>query len=324
MADINILDIEPNKISRDLKGKFVLIFGNAKTGKTSFSSLFPKPLLVAFERGYNALSGIKAVDINRWVDFKKVCSQLRKPEARETYETIVIDTVGIATDMCEKYILGQNDIDTLSDLPWGQAWTLYRKEFESTFRELTYLGYGIVFIAHSKYKPTAFKDAEGNAISCVYPDINSTGMSVVNRLVDVIAYLSVEFDSTGKSNRYLYTRQTPYIFAGSRYKYLQEKIPFGYNQLVDAIVDAIDKEIELDGASVTDSTTLARNYSYEELMNEAKEIWGRLTANQNEENTLAILAIVKEELGHDAKISEITESQKDILQVIVERMRELN
>ncbi len=47
MADINILDIEPNKISRDLRGKFVLIFGNAKTGKTSFSSLFPKPLLCA-------------------------------------------------------------------------------------------------------------------------------------------------------------------------------------------------------------------------------------------------------------------------------------
>jgi hypothetical protein len=49
-------------------------------------------------------------------------------------------------------------------------------------------------------------------------------------------------------------------------------------------------------------------------MEEAKEIWVRLTANNNEKNTLAILAIVKEELGHDAKISEITESQKDILQ----------
>ena len=101
MADIDIFNIEPNKISRDLKGKFVLIYGEAKSGKTSFSSLFPKPLLCAFERGYNALPGVKVVDINRWTDFKKVCSQLKKPEAHDIYETIVIDTVGIATDMCK-------------------------------------------------------------------------------------------------------------------------------------------------------------------------------------------------------------------------------
>ena len=324
MADIDIFNIEPNKISRDLKGKFILIYGEAKSGKTSFSSLFPKPLLCAFERGYNALPGVKAIDINRWTDFKKICSQLKKPEAHGIYETIIIDTVGIATDMCEKYVLAQNDVDSLSDIAWGGGWTQYKKEFENTLRELTYLGYGIVFIAHSKGKPTKMKDADGNAISCVYPDISSTGMNIVNRLVDVIAYLSIEFDEIGNSTRYLYTRQTPYVFAGSRYKYLAEKIPFGYDQLVEAIVEAIEQQVKLDGASVTDSTNLARNYSYDELMEEAKEIWVRLTANNNEKNTLAILAIVKEELGHDAKISEITESQKDILQTIVERMKELH
>lgn len=226
--------------------------------------------------------------------------------------------------MCEKYILAQNDVDSLSDIAWGGGWAQYRKEFENTLRELTYLGYGIVFIAHSKGKPTKMKDADGNAISCVYPDITSTGMNIVNRLVDVIAYLSVEFDETGKSTRYLYTRQTPYVFAGSRYKYLAEKIPYGYDQLVDAIVEAIEKQVKLDGASVTDNTNLAHDYSYDELMEEAKEIWVRLTANNNEKNALAILAIVKEELGHEAKISEITESQKDILQTIVERMKELH
>ena len=88
-------------------------------------------------------------------------------------------------------------------------------------------------------------------------------------------------------------------------------------------MEAIEQQVKLDGADVTDNTNLAHDYSYDELMEEAKEIWVRLTANNNEKNTLAILAIVKEELGHDAKISEITESQKDILQIVVERMKEL-
>ena len=30
MADIDIFNIEPNKISRDLKGKFILIYGEAE------------------------------------------------------------------------------------------------------------------------------------------------------------------------------------------------------------------------------------------------------------------------------------------------------
>lgn len=326
MANIDIFNIEPIKISRDLKGKFVLIYGEAKSGKTSFSSLFPKPLLCAFERGYNALPGVKAVDIDRWTDFKKVCIQLKKPEAQGLYETIVIDTVGIAADMCEKYVLSQNEVETLADVAWGGGWTQYKKEFENTFRELTYLGYGIVFISHSKQKATAYKDAEGEAVMSVYPDIAKTGMNIVNRLVDVIAYLSVEFDlATQKSTRYLYTRQTPYVFAGSRYKYLDEKILFGYHELVNAIGDAIERQINLDGAEVTDHTELkpAPKRQFIDVMNEAKDLWGKLTANNNEKNTLAILAIVKKHLGRDARISELTPAQQDILEMIVEEMKEL-
>ena len=36
------------------------------------------------------------------------------------YETIIIDTAGIAADLCEKFILNQNNIEKLSDLSWGR------------------------------------------------------------------------------------------------------------------------------------------------------------------------------------------------------------
>ena len=113
MAVLDLTKIEPNKISRDLKGKFVLIYGEPKSGKTSFSSLFPKPILFAFERGYNALPGVKIADIDRWSDFKQYCGQLKKPEVQEMYETIIIDTAGIAADLCEKFILNQNNVEKI-------------------------------------------------------------------------------------------------------------------------------------------------------------------------------------------------------------------
>ena len=44
---IDIFNIEPTVISRDLKGKYLLLYGKPKCGKTSFSgmgsSLRPKP-----------------------------------------------------------------------------------------------------------------------------------------------------------------------------------------------------------------------------------------------------------------------------------------
>lgn len=227
--------------------------------------------------------------------------------------------------MCEKYILAQNDVESLSQIAWGGGWSQYKKEFDTNLRELTYLGYGIVFIAHSKTKATSFVDAEGESISSSYPDITKTGMNIVNRLVDVIGYLSVEFDEFGNSSRYLYTRQTPYVFAGSRYKYLEEKVPFGYQELVDAIADAIEKAITQDGVEATDHTKIApeERQLFIKVQNEAKEMWLKLTANDNEENALAILASVKRHLGREAKISDITASQQDILELVVVDMKEM-
>lgn len=296
-----------------------------KGGKTSFSSLFPKPLLLGFEHGFNALGGIHATDVTSWADFKKICQQLRLPAAKEKYETIIIDTVGIATDLCEKYVLGQNDVATLGDIPWGGGWSMYRKEFEGPFRELSQLGYGIVFIAHSKSKPTEFLDSEGNPISSEYPDINKTGLNAVNRLVDVIAYLSVEFHADGKSERYLYTRQTPTIFAGSRYKYLNPKIKFGYAELVNAIADSIEKEAA-EGVGVTDSTNIRydkESRPFSEAMAEVKELWDKLTANNNSENVEKIGQIIKNAFGHLVKLSEVTENQLEPLEVVIAEMKKM-
>lgn len=63
-----------------------------KTGKTTIASRFDKALLLAFEKGYAALPGVKAAPINRWSEFKQVLKQLKSDEAHALYKTIVVDT----------------------------------------------------------------------------------------------------------------------------------------------------------------------------------------------------------------------------------------
>lgn len=95
MGKISIMDIQPTRLCKDLRGRFVEIFGREKSGKTSTAVMWPKPLLCAFEKGYNALVNVYAADIDAWSTFKDICRQLKKDEAKERYQTIIIDTVGM-------------------------------------------------------------------------------------------------------------------------------------------------------------------------------------------------------------------------------------
>ena len=63
---IDLLNIQPYVISRDLKDKSIAIHGQEKVGKDSFAASFPKNLILSFEIGTNALSGIRAQKIERW------------------------------------------------------------------------------------------------------------------------------------------------------------------------------------------------------------------------------------------------------------------
>ena len=101
---INLLALTPHKVSTDLSGYLTLIYGAAKTGKTTFGSKMPGALLLAFERGYNALPGVIAQDITSWAEMKQVARELKKPEVKERFKSLIVDTADIASAYCQKYI----------------------------------------------------------------------------------------------------------------------------------------------------------------------------------------------------------------------------
>lgn len=329
MAAIDIFSIQPTQLCKDLRGRFVLLYGIAKSGKTSMSAMWPKPLIIAFEKGYNALVGVKAADVASWADFKNICRQLKKAEAKEVYETIVIDTIAIAYALCEKYIIAREGVTAISEIPYGKGWGMLKDEFETAFRELTQLGYALVFIAHSKTKKTEYVDEEGNELDALAPDLPNTAYQIVNRMVDVIGYIGVEYDiKNNKSYRYLYTRGTPTIFAGSRYKYLAPKIELGYQQLVDAIAEAMEKEAELTGTGFVSEEELNKNKpiekrSFDETMTEAKDLWNKIIKTKGEEGREAIKLVISNVFGHDMQLSRATPEQQELVEMVVEDLKKI-
>lgn len=293
-----------------------------KVGKTSLACQFPKNLLLGFEHGWNAISGAKAIDITKWVEFKQVLKQLEKPEAKEMYDTITIDTVGLAWQLCEDYICAQNGVTKISDVPWGAGFSACKKEFENCLRKITQLGLGLVIIAHVERRIE--KRADDSEVEILGPQIPKRAYEIVNQLVDLIGYIDITWDENGNSERWLYTRKTPTVMAGSRFKYLAPKIKFGYKELVDAIADAIDRAEKEDGAVVVDKveTTKTESLNFNDVYTEAKNIWTKLInqAETDEEKERVVREMSKKvELifGKKIKLSEVTEDQVDLLNLAV-------
>lgn len=323
---IDILNLEPTKVSRDLKGKYICIYSIPKAGKTSFSASFPKNLILGFEHGWNALPGVKAVDITRWADLKLILRQLNTDEAKAMYDTITIDTVGLMWELCEKYICARNNVSEIGDVPWGQGWAQWKKEFSDCLRSIVQMGYGLVVIAHSTVRKE--KLSNDSEIEILAPNIPNRAYDIVNQLVDIIAYIDVEWDADGNSRRTLITRKTPTVMAGSRYKYLPDKIPFGYEELTNAIADAVDKLEQEKAGSVTEEKVTftedseSESMSFEDITEEAQALWKSIVGN-DEAKAKEILKITEKIFGVPTRLSSITPEQKDLFYLVLVEMRDL-
>lgn len=339
MNGINLLDIAPHQVSRDLRGYSVFFYGEPKSGKTTIATKFPRHLLLAFEKGYNAIPGAMAQPINSWAEFKKVLKQLPDPKVKEKFETIIVDTADIAYDLCEKYICanakrsdGGFGVDSIGDIPFGKGYTMVAKEFDESLRNIVQMGYGLVLISHAVDK--TFTDETGKEFNQIVPTLGSKPRNIVSRMCDIIGYSRAIQNEDGTTTTKLFMRGTPRYIAGSRFKYTPDYIDFTYNDLVKAIGDAIDKQMQEDGAEFfTDERTnvyaeVTQELDFDELVATFNNIVNSIIENNDEEKFQnywqpRIIQITEKYLGKGQKVNQCSREQTEALDLIVTDLKEL-
>jgi len=326
---INLLNIKPHKVSRDLSGYITYIYGAGGTGKTTLASQLDRALLLACERGYNALPGVMAQDITSWAEMKQVVRELKKPEVKEVYKSISVDTVDLAADMCEKYICNQQGVEKLGDISWGGGFKLMKKEFEDVFRTIAQQGYALFFISHSKDK--VFKREDGTEYNQIVPSLAPSYNEIIRNMSDIEAYAHQVSIENGMPEVMLTIRSMDgTVECKSRFKYIEPEIPFNYAALSKALNDAIDKEAEMsNNAFVTDereSVAVTETPDFDELMGEFDDLVSRLQkatgSSFGTKHAPNIQHIVEKYLGKGKKISECTPAQADMVQLILDDLKE--
>lgn len=267
-----------------------------------------------------------AVDVPTWGEFKKYLRQLQDEDVKQTFSTITIDTIGIAYDRCEAYICDRENVDRIGDIPYGAGYKMVDKEFDDCIRKITQLGYGMVLIGHAK---TRIESDGQTSVKHVSPDIPERCAKIINRMVDLTAYIGMEDNGT----RYIYPRQVVLeegqqkteIEAGSHFAYLNDKIELGYEPLVNAIADAMEKDAGTNNFKMTDAPVQVAQevkLDFGAIMSRIREIAIRFhTMDESSENphyTSDYRKIVENYLGKGRGVKDCDESQVEHLGLILE------
>lgn len=317
---VNLLELQPSVINKSLSGKTILLAGQPKIGKSEWCATSPRTLIFDLENGYNAHPGVYKVPITKWSDIKMYLQQLKKEDLKNRYDNIAFDTISVAWDLCTQFICAQSGVNKIGEIPYGAGYKARDDEFANTLRSFIMWDYGLILTCHIKEMVIGTKDDVD--IVALRPDLDKRCLPIINSLVDIIGVIQQTWDENGESQRWLLTKATPTIIAGSRWAHLDPKIPFGYKYLEEAIGRAIEAE-EKAGATVTSEIPEKEiSRPFEEVVEEGRGLWNSLI-QKDEKNAEKIMRAVTQIFGHPVKLSEITEEQQDLFELVILEMKNI-
>lgn len=335
--DFDIFDIEETSITNGLEGKIVLIYGDNNTGKSKVSSqLFPhQTLFIATERGYNALGGIKKVDVMDWITFRKVVKQLtdkkKSAKAHELYKAIAIDVADRLPALCQSYICDKNEVDNISDIAWGGGYAQLKQEFDKQINTLALSGYLVVLICHAQTNDKYTNPVTGEEYAYTYPKNTDNKVGcVLKDIPDFSIYLQNN-GTDADENVVLSTGICSHrknVFARSRFTQCPTRIePFTADNLKEVVKIACEKEAEALGVEcISFEEQLKKNEaeldsmkpSLEDLVGDIRA-YGKALKEYADE----CKDIMEKYLGEGVQLSKVTETQYDKLEFVLNDLMDL-
>lgn len=190
---LDILNIQPNVLTTDLQSYNFLLYSTPGMGKTTWAHLmFPeRALVLGFEMGGKGIPGIKVAPVPNYYTLLQYVDKLDTDEAREVYDTLIIDTTTKVGEIIEEYILSMYGKDSLGEAKaHGGAYPLINRYYNLAFNRLKARGYNFVYICHAKTED--IKNAKNEVVGQKYlPKMSDRINGLIEPEVDYTFFLTL-------------------------------------------------------------------------------------------------------------------------------------
>ena len=204
----------------------VYLYGEPKTGKTTWAAQQKDALFLATEPGLEALQ-VYQIPINTWRKLEEALKLLTKEP--DKYPAVVVDTIDLAWELCSKHYIQKKGIEHLSDMDFGKGYGAVKDMFGHWLAALCRLPMQVILIGHSK-----FRDKSKYMPAKHVPACANGAEAVITGLVD-----SVVFVEAAPKGSVMHCQTGVTWTAGSRVAEMPAKLAMDYPTYMEALSKAV-------------------------------------------------------------------------------------
>ena len=183
----------------------VLVYGRNGRGKTRFAATAPKPLIVdCNERGTKSVRNYPNAYVfraNKWEDLTYVYWYLK--EGNHKYESVILDTLSQAQNLCMKHILAEaedRDPNRPPSMPDRRAWGQLGELMKPLMLNYRNLNLNVVFVCQERIDKFN-DDDEGESTPRIVPDLSPSVRATAMASVEVMGRIYRRERRVGKGKR---------------------------------------------------------------------------------------------------------------------------
>lgn len=206
------------------------LYGSPMSGKTTFASEFPEPLILNTDgniqyvdspyiaiRDQVKMNGRIKETKFAWTVFKEAVDEIIA--GKHTFKTIVIDLIEDVYEACRVYMYDKLGIEHESDAGYGKGYDMIKTEFLTAMKRIINSDYNIILLSHDKIEEVKLRN--GTSITSFTVNLQEKIAKKLAGMVDITARVVLD----DNNNRFMDFTYNDYVFGGNRIGLQQTKIP---------------------------------------------------------------------------------------------------
>ena len=325
---INLLNIEPNKVSKDYSGYPVVFLGETGDGKTDSLNRFltavapegKKPLFIALEDATSIVPNIYKIRVHNEAEMLQVYNQLKNPEVKKQFSCVVIDTADKFEQMNKSFLQAKKEVDIIEEIGYSKG-KKYLKSISGIVNDIRNLGYPVHFTAQ------LYKTVDFNTNKTIYKT-KLDEATTQQMFHDAFLVGCVKLDNKQKNP--MYSDRLITFKKTSEYPDLKDKFGLPDVMYVNDLKDNLDKvfktrykDDELQEESLI--TKVEDGESFDEVKTKGLSLGALLSDNGRLNEAMYVLKteIGQNEDGSPKTFNDLVPAQIDIAKIVTIKLEDL-